>query len=745
MNLERHGIELWAGAECTVNRVGDVWRDQTMLTGHQHRLDDIERLADLGASAVRFPVLWERTAPGDMAAADWSWSDVRLARLRELAIRPIVGLVHHGSGPACTSLLDDAFPQKLAVFARAVAERYPWVQDFTPVNEPLTTARFSALYGLWYPHTATPRDFARALINQCRGIAAAMRAIREVIPSARLLQTEDVGTVFSTPSLSYQAAFENERRWLSLDLILGRVTPEHPIWNYLIGSGVSARELELLALRACAPDTIGINYYVTSDRFLDERLERYPRRTHGGNGRQVYADVEAVRVRAEGIVGHFWRLCEAWQRYHVPLAITEVHLGCTRDEQLRWLNEAWRGAQRAWAVGVDVRAVTVWSAFGSVDWDSLLVREQGHYEPGSYDVRSNEPRPTALAVAAQELAEKGQCSHPVASQAGWWRSDRRFEYPRVGKSIAPSSEPRGRPVLITGGGGTLAHAFANACERRGIAFCALSRSELDIVDRDAVRREVESKNPWAVINAAGYQNVDRAQYEGVRCYRDNTQGVAVLAAVCAAQGARLVTFSSSLVFDGKRPTPYTESHPVMPLGVYGWSKARAERAALERHPSALVVRTSDVFGSLRGSTFLDRALAALARDRPFLAPEDLCSSATYLPDLVDRTLDLLIDAECGIWHLSNQGATSPAELARRAATACDLPTALLLPCRSADLKLAAPRPAYTAIESERAAIMPTLESSLERYAQQWRAARTASHSAGLLLLSRCVCAEAPTG
>ena len=131
--------------ECTVNRVGGRWFDQLVWSGHQWRDDDLERFASLGISAIRYPVLWERLAPRSLDDIDWHWTDRRLAQLNDLGLRPILGLVHHGSGPAYTSLLDPAFPEKLARFAEAVARRYPWVSDYTPVNEPLTTARFSAL------------------------------------------------------------------------------------------------------------------------------------------------------------------------------------------------------------------------------------------------------------------------------------------------------------------------------------------------------------------------------------------------------------------------------------------------------------------------------------------------------------------------------------------------------------------------------------------------------------------------
>ena len=113
-------IEVWGGHECTVNRVGDAWRDQTLLSGHQDRIEDLDLFAGLGLKALRYPVLWERTEiePGRY---DWTWADARLGRLRDLGIRPIVGLVHHGSGPERTNLLDPGFVDDLAAFAAAAA------------------------------------------------------------------------------------------------------------------------------------------------------------------------------------------------------------------------------------------------------------------------------------------------------------------------------------------------------------------------------------------------------------------------------------------------------------------------------------------------------------------------------------------------------------------------------------------------------------------------------------------------
>src|SRR5215217_6566562 len=335
----RAPLELWAGYECTLNRVGHSQHDQLELTGHYGRLDDLDRLAELGVRTIRYPILWERCERLRASGAPFAWPDAALERLHALGIEPIVGLVHHGSGPFGTSLLDDGFAEGLAAFARTVAERYPWVRRYTPVNEPLTTARFSALYGVWYPHVRDDAAFLRATLNQVRATRLAMKAIRAVRPDAQLVQTEDLGRTHATRTLRYQADFENERRWLSLDLLAGRVRPGHAMYRYLRWCGVSDGELAHAVEEGCPPDVLGINHYATSERYLDERLERYPPHTHGGNGRHRYADVEAVRVLTDGVTGPQALLTEAWERYRIPIAVTEAHLGCTREQQLRWLAE----------------------------------------------------------------------------------------------------------------------------------------------------------------------------------------------------------------------------------------------------------------------------------------------------------------------------------------------------------------------------------------------------------------------
>lgn len=724
-NQDRPGapLELWAGVECTVNRVGDEYFDQLERSGHAHRLTDLYLFAALGIKTLRYPILWERTAPYGLDQIDWRWADARLARLRLLGLRPIVGLVHHGSGPRYTSLLDPQFPQKLANYALAVARRYPWVDHFTPVNEPLTTARFSGLYGHWYPHSRDDLTFAHAVLNQCRGVALSMQAIRQVNPTAQLVQTEDLGKTYSCPRLSYQAEFENARRWLTYDLLCGRLDKQHPLWGYFTWLGIAQADLAWFLDHPCPPDILGINYYVTSERYLDDRVHLYPRHAVGGNEREPYVDIEAVRVCLEGLTEPAALLNEAWERYQLPLAVTEAHMGGTREEQMRWLMEVWSAAEEVRRQGGDVRAVTLWSLLGAYDWDSLVTREAGHYESGAFDLRAPEPRPTALCALACHLATGRGVDHPVLSQPGWWRRPERLLYPPTsrGETMGDFTTPAiwqrqpSRPILITGATGTLGQAAGRLCQQRGLAYRLLSRADMDIADAQSVSLALDELEPWAVFNAAGYVRVDDAEYEPDRCRRENTEGPAVLAAACAQRGIRLVTFSSDLVFDGRKTTPYLESDKVAPLNEYGRSKADAETDVLDILPDALVIRASAFFGPWDDHNFVTQTLRALAAGRAVVAADDLTVSPTYVPDLIQASLDLLIDDETGIWHLANVGAVTWAALARSVAALAGAPASQVEGRPAETLGYLAQRPAYSALGSERGRLLPPLEDTLGRY------------------------------
>jgi len=718
-------LALWGGLECTVNRVRDNYFSQMDRNGHAGRLQDIERFASLGIEAIRYPVLWERTAPDGVDKADWSWPDERLPALRELGINPIVGLVHHGSGPRHTSLVDNAFPELLADYAGAVAARYPWVEYYTPVNEICTTARFSGLAGVWYPHGGDEATFVRALLVQCRATVLSMRAIRAVNPEAKLVQTDDLSKTYGTPEMEQISSFCNERRWLAWDLLCGMVDQNHLLWNYLRESGASEEELRWFCENPCPPDVVGVNYYITSERWLDHRPERYPE-THRHVFRGVqHADIEAPRALATPTPGIAPLLMETWERYGLPIAITEAHIDANREDQLRWLLEIWNSALKARQQGADVRAVTVWALLGSFDWNCLVTECRGYYEPGPYDVRGPAPRPTAVATLMRELASKRPLSNPVLQGEGWWRRPGRFLCKPVATrtavaDIAVRSQFKSthvQPILISGASGTLGSAFKRICEKRNLACHVLTRQEMDITDPASVEAAIVRFKPWAIVNAGGYVRVDEAEADFERCMRENTLGPTVLALACIRHALRFMTFSSDLVFDGAREQPYVESDPTNPLGVYGRSKLEAEQRVLDADPQALVIRTSSFFGPWDQHNFVTQALNALDAGLPFQAAHDVTVSPTYVPDLVNVSLDLLIDRERGVWHLTNGEALSWSELARRACAAAGVSSERLQEVSIEECGYAARRPGYSAMSSERGLLLPSLDDALKRYVE----------------------------
>ncbi|MCB2407122.1 SDR family oxidoreductase [Hymenobacter lucidus] len=273
-------------------------------------------------------------------------------------------------------------------------------------------------------------------------------------------------------------------------------------------------------------------------------------------------------------------------------------------------------------------------------------------------------------------------------------------------------QPTIQPLLITGANGTLGQAFRRICAIRGIETVVLGRQELDITDPLAVERALTQYNPWAVVNAAGYVKVDEAEKDFARCYRENTTGPAILAAACAYRDVHFLTFSSDLVFDGRKSTAYVETDLPRPLNVYGNSKRLAEREVLQCMPKALVVRTSAFFSPWDEYNFVYYALKAGYQNHPFEAADNVLISPTFVPDLVNVSLDLLIDEECGVWHLANQGSYTWAELARLAADIGGLDTAFVVPKPMHTFGLAADRPVYSVLESQQGNLLPSVEHRL---------------------------------
>lgn len=678
-------LELWAAAACTVQRVGDRWFDQVRRTGHHDRADDIERFAALGVQRVRFPVLWPRVMQGDVGSPDWRWHDTRLTRIRELGLSAIVDLV---DGSAPFDVADPEFAQRFAAYARAVARRYPWIEDWTPIHGAFTCARRGLLGSDAHPQVRDAGAGLHRVVHAMSATIAAMRAIREVVPHARFVLTENIGRVSSTPALAEHRRFANEARWLAIDLACGRVDREHPLHDQLDRLGAPAALLDAMVEEPCPPDVIGIDYDLGSDRFIDDRVEHYPAHAWTGDGSRAFADVEAVRSGT--IAGHRTVLEDVWRRYERPLALTRVHLGGTREAQMRWLFDAWCAAAQAREAGLDVRGVTVSAVFGEVHRAGSI--DGDRYEPGAYDVRSREPRATAVAGLARELAAGITPAHPLLASPGFWRARDEGD---------DACKPR--PLLITGTG-KLAERFVERCARRGIATARAARLERGFEPAAALPGD-----PWAVVAIPdGPAPLRRGQTDGV-------PSLLALARTCEHHSIPLLTVSSDTVFDGAAHRPYVESDPAQPVTVAGRTWRRLERRIQAVAPSALIVRVGPLLDPQDPHDPLARILGALAEGSRVRVPDDEIVSPSLVPELVDAALDLLIDGMQGLWHATNTGAISLFQLARAAAVRAGISTSALEPGASLHPWGAEVGPGMRALASERAATMSAIDVALAAY------------------------------
>ncbi|HYF59580.1 MAG TPA: dTDP-4-dehydrorhamnose reductase [Burkholderiaceae bacterium] len=229
-------------------------------------------------------------------------------------------------------------------------------------------------------------------------------------------------------------------------------------------------------------------------------------------------------------------------------------------------------------------------------------------------------------------------------------------------------------ILILGRTGQLGWALERRAAPLG-EIVSLGRAELDLGDPAAVASAVAVHRPDAVLNAAAYTAVDRAEQERDAAFAVNATAPEALAAACARHGALLVHYSTDYVFDGRKPEPYVETDPTGPINVYGASKRAGELAIEASGAAAIVLRTSWVYGD-HGGNFA-KTMLRLATERDALrVVADQRGTPTHAGRLADATCRILERARAsgdaagwlgerrGIYHASAAGATTWADYAR---------------------------------------------------------------------------------
>ena len=277
-------------------------------------------------------------------------------------------------------------------------------------------------------------------------------------------------------------------------------------------------------------------------------------------------------------------------------------------------------------------------------------------------------------------------------------------------------------VLITGAGGQLGREFAeNAAVRRSTGeweFITLSRTELDITDKQAAEHIMTKYMPDAVINCAAMTNVDLCETEPEKAYAVNAEGARIICAAAAGINAAFVQLSTDFVFDGLSQTPYTESSPCAPLNVYGRSKLISEEYVRSITPKHYIVRTAWLYGRY-GRNFVT-AIIDKARKGNLKVVNDQTGCPTCTEELMKYILLLLKSGKYGTYHVSGKGICTKYGLAEHIISHAGISTEILSPCLTSDYPSPAPRPPYSVLDSTLAEqitgyISPCLETVYDQY------------------------------
>ena len=376
------------GIECSYPTIqqGRVRRDQLAECGHYERWkEDLGLVKELGLKVLRYGLPYHRTHLGP-GKYDWEFADQVMAEMQRLKTTPILDLLHFGVPDWLGNFQNPALPIHFAAYAAAVAERYPWVKRYTPVNEIYVTARVSAKDGLWNEQLKTDVGFVTAMKNLVAASILANHEIAQRRPDCVIVQSESAEYTHDASSEpSRELALKNKQRFISLDLLYAHV-PDADIGMYLMDNGMTREEYEWF-MKGEPPgyQVMGNDYYGRNENIL------LP------NG---------VTCTGGDVFGWYLITKQYVERYRKPVMYTETNV-FDADEAPTWLWKQWINVLRMRSDGVPVLGFTWYSLTDQIDWDVELAELRGKVNAcGLYDL-NRKPRPVAAAFRAL-LEEFGQ-------------------------------------------------------------------------------------------------------------------------------------------------------------------------------------------------------------------------------------------------------------------------------------------------------------------------------------------------
>jgi beta-glucosidase/6-phospho-beta-glucosidase/beta-galactosidase len=368
------------GIECSYPTIehGRWRRDQMDATGHyRHWRTDFERAREIGVSHLRYGPPLHLIFEGP-DRYDWSFTDMVMPAIRDIGLEPIVDLCHFGVPNWLGDFQNPDLPQALRAYADAFAERYPWVRFYTPVNEMFVCAKLSALDGVWNEQRRDERSFVTAVAHMAKANILMRQAILARRPDAVFVDSES-GEFYQPccpdPAIMRIADFENERRFLALDLLYA-----HPVSDimraHLHENGMTREDYSWFMKQSVPRRTIvGIDYYEWNEKLVDN---------------------EGKSQSLGELFGWYVIASRYFERYRRPMMHTETNRQDARDAP-RWLWRQWHNVQLLGKAGVPLIGFTWYSLVDQTDWDRALGRALGNVNPvGLFDL-NRDVRPVGLA------------------------------------------------------------------------------------------------------------------------------------------------------------------------------------------------------------------------------------------------------------------------------------------------------------------------------------------------------------
>jgi beta-glucosidase/6-phospho-beta-glucosidase/beta-galactosidase len=369
------------GIECSNPLIVDannkkLRRDLLLECHHYERFrEDLALVHDMHIPVLRYglPNHLIHLAPGRY---DWSFADEAMAEIKRLGIAPILDLLHFGIPDWMGDFQNPEMPLHFADYAGAVAQRYPWVRAYTPVNEIYVAARNSGLDGLWNERLRTERGFVTALKHLVAANLLASAAIVRHRPNAIIVQSESAEyTHHVTAAPSHDIKLRNKLIFLSLDLLYSKA-PDSDVLMFIQDNGLTRDEFMWFMQSAAAGFQImGNDYYGHNEKLL------LP------DGSTIYG---------EDVLGWYLITLRYYRRYYKPVMHTETNVPNPADAPL-WLWKQWTNVLRMRRDGIPVLGFTWYSLTDQLDWDTQLSQKQNHImECGLFDM-NRKPRPVAAA------------------------------------------------------------------------------------------------------------------------------------------------------------------------------------------------------------------------------------------------------------------------------------------------------------------------------------------------------------